>query len=45
MMQHEKARNDKDVISIQSGNTLVLSLPGGGPKQFKFNAVLNDQAR
>ena len=45
MQPHEKSRNDFNVITVQSQSTIVLNLPGSGPKQFTFNAVLSDQAR
>jgi len=41
MMPHETTRNDNSIVSVPDGSHVHLNLKTG-MKQFRFNAVLNE---
>lgn len=45
MQPHERKNNDQNIVTMQSNNQIVMSLPDGKHQQFTFNAALNENTR
>lgn len=45
LQNHERQRGDENVVSCDSATNLTLTLPGSSQKQFRLNAVLNENSR